>query len=128
MIIHSSKILLKIIANRMQERLHSEIAEEQAGFRPGKGTRDQILNLKMLLEKNREVGTDVYLCFIDYRKAFDTVVHEVLWNVMAEMGFTKHLIDLIRNLYMSQKATVRTTHGITDAFEIGQGVPQGCIL
>ena len=90
----------------MQEWLHSEIAEEQAGFRPGKGTSDQILNLKMLLEKNREVGTDVYLCFIDYRKAFDTVVHEVLWNVMAEMGFMKHLIDLIRNLYMSQKATV----------------------
>ena len=82
----------------------------------------------MLLEKSREVGTDVYLCFIDYRKAFDTVVHEVLWNVMAEIGFTKHLIDLIRNLYMSQKATVRTTHGITDAFEIGQGVLQGCIL
>ena len=90
----------------MQERLHSEIAEEQAGFRPGKGTRDQILNLKMLLEKNREVGTDVYLCFIDCRKAFDTVVHEVFWNVMAEIGFTKHLIDLIRNLYMSQEATV----------------------
>jgi len=86
----------------MQERLHSEIAEEQAGVRPGKGTRDQILNLKMLLEKNREVGTDVFLCFIDYRKAFDTVVHEVLWNVMAEKGFTKHLIDLIRNLYVPE--------------------------
>ena len=112
----------------MQERLNSEIAEEQAGFRPGKGTRDQILSLKMLLEKSREVGTDVYLCFIDYRKAFDTLVHEVLWNVLAEMGFTKHRIDLIRNLYMSQNATIRTTHGITDAFEIGQGVRQGCIL
>ena len=128
LISHSSKILLKIIANQMQERLHSELAEEQAGFGPGKGTRDQILNLKMLLEKNREVRTDVYLCFIDYRTAFHTVVHEVFWNVMAEMGFKKHLIDLIRNLYMSQKATVRTMHGITDAFEIGQGVRQGCIL
>ena len=128
LISHSSKILLVIIANKMQERINSEIAEEQAGFRPGKGASDQILNLKMLLEKNREVGTDVYLCFIDYRKVFDTVVHEVLWNVMVEMGFTKHLIDLIRNLYMSQKATVRTMHGITDAFKIGQGVQQGCIL
>ena len=100
----------------MQNKLSTEIEEEQAGFRPGKGTRDQILNPKMLLEKNREVGTDVYLCFIDYRKAFDTVVQEVLWNVMTDMGFPIHKIDLIRNLYISQKAAIRTTHGMTDFF------------
>ena len=112
----------------MQNKLNAELPEEQAGFRPGKGTRDQILSLKMILEKCREVGTDVYLCFIDYRKAFDTVVQEVLWKVMADMGFPIHIIDLIKNLYTSQKATVRTTHGLTDFFEIGQGVRQGCIL
>ena len=100
----------------MQNKLSTKIAVEQARFRPGKGTRDQILYLKMLLEKNREVGTDVYLCFIHYRKAFDTVVQEVLWNVMTDMGFPIHIIDLIRNLYIPQKAAIRTTHGMTDFF------------
>ena len=84
------------------------------------GTKDQILNLNMLLEKNREVGTDVYL--------FRTVAQEVPWNVMADMGFPIYTTDLIRNLYISQKAAIRTTHGITDFFEIGQGAREGCIL
>ena len=112
----------------MQNKLTAELLEEQAGFRRAKGTRDQILSLKMVLEKSKEAGTDVYLCFIDYRKAFDTVIQEVLWKVMTDMGFPKHIIDLIKSLYTAQKGTVRTTHGLTDFFEIGQGVRQGYIL
>ena len=128
LISHCSKILLKIIAGRMKCKLQTEIAEEQFGFRPGRGTRDQILNLKMIIEKNREQRKHLYLCFIDYRKAFDTVVHEILWNVMKQFRFPPHIIDLIKKLYEQQKATVRASYGLTDWFRIGQGVRQGCIL
>ena len=128
LISHSSKILLKIIARRMKMKLSEEIAEELCGFRPGRGTRNQILNLKMIIEKNRERGNDLFLCFIDYAKAFDTVVHEALWNDMQEMGFPTHIILLLKTMYDQQKAAVRTTYGPTDWFEIGQGVRQGCVL
>ncbi|XP_063613390.1 uncharacterized protein LOC134786664 [Penaeus indicus] len=126
--IHSSKILLKIIAKRMASKLNEEIAKEQAGFRPGKGTRDQIMNLKMILEKNRERGLDGFLCFINYSKAFDTVAHDNLWNNMYTMGFPTHIILLLKSLYEQQKAAVRTTYGLTDWFDIEQGVRQGCII
>ena len=112
----------------MQTKLEEEIGEEQAGFRSGMGTRDQILNLKMVIEKNREYGKNIYLCFIDYRKAFDMVSHELLWKGMLEMGFSSHIVDLIKSLYTDQSATVRTTHGLTADFRIEQGVRQGCIL
>ena len=92
------------------------------------GTRDQILNLKMVIEKNREYGKNIYLCFIDYRKAFDMVSHELLWKGMLEMGFSSHIVDLIKSLYTDQSASVRTTHGLTVDFRIEQGVRQGCIL
>ena len=128
LISHSSKILLKIIAMRMASKLSKEIAEEQAGFRPGKGTRDQIMNLKMILEKNRERGIDICLCFIDYSKAFDMVAHDILWNDMYSMGFPTHIILLLKSLYLQQKAAVRTTYGMTDWFDIEQGVRQGCII
>ena len=109
-------------------KLNEEISEEQAGFRPGKGTRDQIMNLKVVLEKNRERGNDVFLCFIDYSKAFDTVAHDILWNDMHNMGFPTHIILLIKALYDQQQAAVRTSYGLTEWFEIGQGVRQGCII
>ena len=127
---HSSKILLKIIAKLLAIKLNEEISEEQAGFRPGKGTRDQIINLKMVLEKNRERerGNYVFLCFIDYSKAFDTVAHDIPWNDMHRMGFPTHLILLIKALYDQQRAAVRTSYGFTEWFEIGQGVRQGCII
>ena len=128
LISHSSKILLKIIAERMKLKLREEIADEQAGFRPGKGTRNQILNLKLVIEKNREHQRDLYLCFIDYSKAFDTVDHDILWSNMNNMKFPKHIIQLIKAMYDQQQATVRTTYGLTDWFEIKQGVRQGCIL
>ena len=128
LISHSSKILLKIIAKRLAIKLNEEISEEQAGFRPGKGTIDQIMNLKMVLEKNRERGNDVFLCFIDYSTAFDTVAHDILWNDMHKMGFPTHIILLIKALYDQQKAAVRTSYGLTEWFEIGQGVRRACII
>ena len=128
LISHCSKILLKIISNRMKPQMDVEINETRAGFRSGTGTRNQILNLKLIIEKNREFGNDIFLCFIDYSKAFDMVSHEILWITMKRMGFSLHIIDLIRSLYSKQKAAVRTTHGLTDWFDIEQGVRQGCIL
>ena len=86
------------------------------------GTRDQILNLKIVIEKDRECGNNIYLCFIDYRKAFDMVSHELLWKVMLEMGFSIHIVDIIKSLYTDQSASIRTTHGLTLDFRIEQGV------
>ena len=128
LISHGSKILLKIIAERMKIKLQEEVSEEQCGFRPGKGTRNQILNLKMIIEKNRERGQDLFLCFIDYSKAFDTVVHEKLWNGMHVMSFPTHIITLLKNMYDQQKAAVRTACGNSEWLKIGQGVRQGCTL
>ncbi|XP_063614289.1 uncharacterized protein LOC134787463 [Penaeus indicus] len=80
----------------------------------------------MVIEKNREHGNDILLCFIDYKKAFDMVSHEVMWETMLEMGFARHLVDLIRSMYEHQRAAVKTTHGLTDWFDIGQ-VKQACV-
>ena len=109
LISHCSKILLKIISNRMKPKMDEEINETQAGFRTGTGTKNQILNLKLIIEKNREYGRDIYLCFIDYSNAFDMVSHKLLWITMERMGFSSHIIDLIKTLYNKQKAAVRTT-------------------
>ena len=128
LISHSSKILLKIIAKRMHWKMKAEIAEEQAGLKAGRGTRNQILNLKMVIEKNREHNKDLFLCFVDYTKAFDTVAHDILWKNMQDMGFPEHIILLLKSMYSDQKAAVRTTYGLTDWFDIGQGVRQGCII
>ena len=128
LISHCSKSILKIIAGRMKIKIDEEGDEVQAGFRHGTGTRNEILNLKMIIEKNRECGKNVFLCFIDYRKAFDMVSHNVLWSVMANMGYPAYIIHLIKQLYGQQKAAVRTSHGLSDWFTIEQGVRQGCIL
>ena len=127
LICHSSKILLKIIANRMKKNLKTKIAEEQAGFRPGTGTRNQILNLKMVIEKCREHNKKLYLCIIDYSKAFDKVDHNVLWRNMSDTGFPQHIVLLLKTMYEEQKAAVRTSYGLTEWFGIGQGVRQGYI-
>ena len=100
----------------------------QAGFRKGRGTRDQIANICWILEKAREFQKNIYFCFIDYAKAFDCVDHNKLWKILKEMGIPDHLTCLLRNLNAGQEATVRTGHGTTDWFQIGKGVCQGCIL
>ena len=104
-----------------------ELPDVQAGFRKGRGTRDQIANIRWITEKAREFQENIYFCFLDYAKAFDCVDHNQLWKILKEMGIPDHLTCLLRNLYAGQEATVRTGHG-TDWFQIGKGVHQGCIL
>ena len=91
-------------------------------------TRDQIANNRWIIEKAREFQKNIYFCFADYAKAFDCMDNNKLWKILKEMGIPGHLTCLLRNLYAGQEATVRTGHGTTDWFQIGKGVPQGCIL
>ena len=108
--------------------MNRELPDVQAGFRKGRGTRDQIANIHWIMEKAREFQKNIYFCFIDYAKAFDCVDHKKLWKILREMGIPDHLTCLLRNLSAGQEATVRTGHGTTDWFHIGKGVRQGCIL
>ena len=108
--------------------LNHERPDVQAGFRKGRGTRDQIANICWITEKARELQKSIYFCCIDYAKAFDCVDHNRLWKILKEMGISDHLTCLLRNLYAGQEATVRTELGKTDWFQIGKGVHQGCIL
>ena len=105
-----------------QQYMKHELPDVQAGFRKGKGTRDQIANIHWIIEKTREFQKNIYFCFIDYVKAFDCVDHNKLWKILKEMGIPDHLICLLRNLYAGQEVTVRTGHGMTDWFQIGKGV------
>ena len=98
------------------------------GFRKGRGTRDQIANICWTIEKAREFQKSIYFCFIDYAKVFDCVDHNKQWKILKEMGIPDPLTCLLRNLYAGQEATVRTGHGMTDWFQIGKGIRQGCIL
>ena len=100
----------------------------QVGFKEGRGTRDQLANIRWIIEKAREFHKNIYFCFIKYAKAFDCVDHNKLWKILKEMGISDHLTCLLRNLYADQEATVRTGHGTTAWFQIGKGVRQGCIL
>ena len=100
----------------------------QAGFRKGRGPRDQIVNIPWIIEKARELQKNIYFCFIDCAKAFDCVDHNKVWKMLQQMGIPDHLICLLRNLYAGQEATVRTGHGTTDWFQIGKGVCQVFIL
>jgi hypothetical protein len=120
--------MLKIIQRRLQPFLEREMPDTQAGFRKGRGTRDQIANLRWIIEKAREYQKEFYLCFIDYSKAFDCVDHEKLWFILKEMGVPTHLIVFMKNLYTDQQASVTTEYGNTNWFNIGKGVRQGCIL
>ena len=100
----------------------------QAGFRKGRGTRDQIANTHWIIKKAREFQKNIYFCFIDYAKAFNYMDHNKLWKILKEMKIPDHLTCLLRNLYAGQEATVKTGHGTTDFFQIGKGILQGCIL
>ena len=102
--------------------MNHELPYIQAGFRKGRGTRDQIANICWIIKKAREFQKNIYFCFIDYAKAFDCVDHKKLWKILKEMGIPDHPTWLLRNLYADQEATVRTGHGTTDWFQIGKGV------
>ena len=120
--------MLKILQARLQQNVNHEIADVQAGFRKGRGTRDQIAYICWITEKSREFQKNIYFCFIDYAKDFVCVDHNKLWKILQEMGMPDHLTCLLRNLYAGQEATVKIVHGTTDWFQIRKGVCQGCIL
>ena len=120
--------MLKILQARLQQYVNREFPDVQAGFIKGKGTRDQIANIRWIMEKARGFQKNIYFWFFDYAKAFDCVDHNKLWKILKEIGISDHLTCLLRNLYADQEATVRTGHGTTDWFQIGKGVCQGCIL
>ena len=117
--------MLKILQARLQQYANSELPDVQAGFRKGRGTRDQIANIRWIIKKAREFQKNIYFCLIDYIKVVD---HDKLWKILEEMGIPDHLTCLLRNLYAGQEATVGTGHETTDWFQIGKGVRQGCIL
>ena len=115
--------MFKILQARLQQYVNRELPDVQAGLREGGATRDQIANIRWIIEKAREFQKNI--CFIDYTKAFDCVAHNKLWKILREMGIPDHLTCLLRNLYAGQDATVRTGHGTTDWFQTGEGVCQG---
>ena len=108
--------------------MNHELPDVLAGFRKGRGTRNQIANIRWIIKKAREFQKHISFCFIDYTKAFDCVDHNKLWKILQEMGIPDHLTCLLRNLYAGQEATVITGHGIRDWFQIRKGVCQSCIL
>ena len=103
--------MLKILQARLQQYMNREISDVQTGFRGGKGTRDQIANIRWIIKKPREFQKNIYFCFIDYAKAFDCVDYNKLWKILKKMGIPDHLTYLLRNMYASQEATVKTVKG-----------------
>uniref|UniRef100_A0A4W2IJ09 RNA-directed DNA polymerase n=1 Tax=Bos indicus x Bos taurus TaxID=30522 RepID=A0A4W2IJ09_BOBOX len=128
LISQASEVTLKILQARLQQYVNCEFPDVQAGFRKGRGSRDQLANIRWIIEKARAFRKNIYFCLIDYVKDFDWVDHNKLWKILKEMGIPDHLTCLLRNLYAGQEATVRTGHRTTDWFQIGKGVHQGCIL
>ena len=114
--------MLKILQARLQQYVNHELPDVQAGFRKGRGTRDQIANIHWIMEKAREFQENINFCFIDYAKAFDCVDHNKLWEILKEMGIPDHLTCLLRNLYAEQEATVRTENETVDWFKIGKSL------
>ena len=124
--LNGSKIILKILCSRLQQYVSQELPDIQAGIIKGRGTRDQIADICWTMKKAMEFKWNI--CFINYAKSFDCVVHNKLWNILNEIGVPDHVTCLLRNLYADQEATVRTGHGTMDWFQIRKGVCQGCIL
>jgi hypothetical protein len=125
---HASKIILRIIQGSLATYIKWEISEEQACFRKGRGRRDHIANIRWIQERAMEYGKTVFMCFIDYSKAFDCVDRSRLWNTLRSIGVPEHLIIRIKSMYTKQEATVRTECGNTEWFEVRKVVRQGCIL
>ena len=114
LISHASKVLLKILQGRLQQYVNHELPDVQAGFRKGRGTRDQIANIHWIIKKSREFQKNIYFFFIDYTRALDCVDHNKLWKILKQMEIPDHLTCLLRNLSAGQEAIVRSGHGTTD--------------
>ena len=113
---HASKVMLKILQVRLEHYMNHELPYVQAGFRKGRGTRDQIANIHRIIKKAKDFQKNIYFCFIDNTKAF----HNKLWKILQEMGITDHVNCLLRNLYAGQDATARTGHGTLHWFKLGK--------
>ena len=124
---HASKVMLKILQARLQQYVNREIPDVQAGFRKGRGTRDQIANIHWIIKKAERVP-EKHLFLLYWLCQSLCVDHHKLWEILKHMGIPDHLTCFLRNLYAGQEATVRTGHGTTDWFQIGKGVRQDCIL
>ena len=122
LISHASKVMLKILQARLQQYVNQEPPDVQAGFRKGRGTRDQITNICWIIEKAREFQKIIYFCFIEYIKVFDHEDHTKLWEILKQMGIPGHLPFVLRDLYAGQETIVRTRHGTTDWFQMGRRV------
>ena len=120
--------MLKILQARLQQHMNQELPDVQAGFRKGRGTRNQVANMFCIIEKAREFHKNIYFCFINYAKPFGCVDHNKLWKILKEIGIRDPLSCLPRKLYAGQEATARTGRGTTDWLKIGKGVRQSCIL
>ena len=114
--------MLNILQAKLQEYVNCELPDVEAGFRKGRGTKDQIANIHWIIEKAREFQKNIYFCFIDYAKTFDCVDHNKLWKILKEMGIPDHMTCLLRNRYAGQEATVRIAHGTVDWFQTGKEV------
>ena len=123
-----SKVMLKIFQARLQQYMKQELPHAQAGFRKGRGNRDQVANHHWIIEKAREFQKKIYFCFFNYAKALNCVDHNKLWKILQEMGISDNRTCLLRRLFTGQEATIRTRHETTDGFQIGEGVCQGCVL
>ena len=130
LMLHASKVMLKILQARLQQYMNHELPVVQAGFRKGRVTRAQSANIRWIIKKAREFQKCIYFCFIDYdyTRAFGCVDHNKLWKILQKMGIPDQLTCLLRNLYAGKEATVRTGHGTADWLQIRKGVCQGCIL
>ena len=124
---HASKVMLKILQARFQQHVNRELPDVQSGFRKGRGTRDQIANIRWIIEKQESFKKTCISALLTMPKHL-TMWITINWKILKEMGIPDHLTCLLRNLYAGQEATVRTGHGITDWFQIGKRVHQGCIL
>ena len=120
--------MLKFLQARLQQYVNCELPDVQAGFRKGRGNRDQIANIHCIIKKARDFQKNTYFCFIDYAKTFDCVGHNKLWKILKEMGIPDHLTCLLRYLNAGQEATVRSVHGTIDWFQIGKRVCESFIL
>ena len=120
LISHTRKVLLKILQARLPHYMSHELPDVQAGFRKGRGTRDQIVTIHWIIEKAREFQKNIYFSFIDYAKAFDCVDQNELWKILQELETTDHLTCFLRNLYVGQNATVRTGRGTKTCYKLGK--------
>ena len=114
LISHASKVILKILQARLQQYMNHELPDVQAGFRKGRGTKDQVANTRWIIEKARQFEKSIYFCFTDNAKAFGCVDHNKLWKILQEMGTSDHLTCLLRKMYADQEAIFRTEHETTD--------------